>query len=141
MQAYSQDLRERVLRALDRGDRPTEIARRFEVSRIWVYQVRGRVQATGERGSLRIGGYRRSRLAGSELALRSWIAAEPDLTLAELQLRLAEQGVPTKIGALWHQLNKWNLTFKKNSARQRAREGGRAGGAKGMDGSAAGHGR
>jgi hypothetical protein len=25
MQAYSQDLRERVLRALDRGDRPTEI--------------------------------------------------------------------------------------------------------------------
>jgi transposase len=47
MQAYSQDLRERVLRALDRGDRPTEIARRFEVSRIWVYQVRGREQETG----------------------------------------------------------------------------------------------
>src|SRR5271157_4859557 len=42
VQAYSQDLRERVLRALDRGDRPTEIARRFEVSRIGVYQVRGR---------------------------------------------------------------------------------------------------
>ncbi len=61
MQAYSQDLRERVLRSLDRGDRPTEIARRFEVSRIWVYQVRDRVQATGERGSLRIGGYRQSR--------------------------------------------------------------------------------
>src|SRR5229473_2175891 len=74
MQAYSQDLRERVLRALDRGDRPTEIARRFEVSRIWVYQVRDRVQATGERGSLRIGGYRQSRLAESEPVLRSWIA-------------------------------------------------------------------
>ena len=29
MQAYSQDLRERVLRALARGDSPTEIARRF----------------------------------------------------------------------------------------------------------------
>ena len=39
MQAYSQDLRERVLRALARGDRPTEIARRFEVSRVWVYQT------------------------------------------------------------------------------------------------------
>ena len=34
MQSYSQDLRERVLRALDRGERPTEIARRFEVSRV-----------------------------------------------------------------------------------------------------------
>ena len=125
MQAYSQDLRERVLRALDRGDRPTEIARRVEVSR-------NRVQATGERNSLRIGGYRRSRLADSELVLRSWIAAEPDLTLTELQRRLAEQGVPIKIGALWHQLDKWNLTFKKNSARQRARTRGRASGAQGM---------
>ncbi len=120
MQAYSQDLRERVLRALERGDGPTEIARRFEVSRMWVYQVRSRVQKTGVRSSFRIGGYRRSRLAGSEPVLRAWIVAQPDLTLAELQQRLAQQGLSIKIGALWHQLNKWNLTFKKNSARQRA---------------------
>ena len=132
MPAYSQDLRDRVLRALDRGEGPTEIARRFEVSRVWVYQVRGRVQATGERSSLRIGGYRQSRLSGWESALRSWIAADPDLSLAELQLRLAEKGVAIKVGALWHQLNKWNLTFKKNSARQRARARGRAGGAHSM---------
>jgi len=124
MQPYSQDLRDRVLRALDRGDRPTEIARRFEVSRIWVYQVRGRVQATGERGSLRIGGYRRSKLAQSEQQLRGWIAEAPDLTLAELQQRLAGQGVAVKIGALWHQLNKWNLTFKKTlHASEQEREG------------------
>jgi transposase len=124
MQADSQDLRERVLRALDRGDRPTEIARRFEVSRIGVY---------GVRTSLPIGGHRRSRLADREPVLRAWIAAEPDLTLAELQERLAQQGVSIKIGALWHQLNQWNLTFKKNSARQRARARGRAGGATRME--------
>jgi len=47
MRAYSQDLRERVLRALDRGDRPTKIAQRFEVSCNWVYQVRERVKQTG----------------------------------------------------------------------------------------------
>src|SRR5216683_6915146 len=88
MQAYSQDLRERVLRALDRGDRPTEIARRFEVSRVWVYQVRDREQETGVRSSFQIGGHRRSRLAEREQMLRAWIAAEPDLTLAELQQRL-----------------------------------------------------
>ena len=132
MQAYSQDLRERVLRALDRGEGPTEIARRFEVSRIWVYQVRKRMQTTGERSSLRIGGYRQSRLAEFEPLLRGWIVAEPDLTLAELQLRLTEQGVSIKIGALWHQLNKWKLTFKKNSARQRARTRGHTGSASGM---------
>src|ERR1035438_4009902 len=126
MQAYSQDLRERVLRALDRGDRPAEIARRFEVGRVWVYQVRDRLQTTGERSSFQIGGHRRSRLADLEPTLRGWIKAAPDLTLVEMQDRLAKQGVPTKIGALWHQLNRWKLTLKKNPARQRARARGRA---------------
>jgi transposase len=133
MQSYSQDLRDRVLGALARGDRPSAIARRFEVSRFYVYQVRDREQATGVRSSLQIGGHRRSRLQEAEPALRCWIAAAPGLTLSELQERLASQGIAIKIGALWHQLNKWNLTFKKNAARQRARARGRAGGAARME--------
>jgi transposase len=120
LQAYSQDLRERVLRALDRGDRPTEIALRFEVSRVWVYQVRARVEQTGERRGLKSAGQRPSLLAEKEAALRVWIAAEPDLTLADLQHRLKLQGVSIKVGALWYQLNKWGLTLKKNAARRRA---------------------
>src|SRR5271170_3072261 len=107
MRAYSQDLRERVLRALDRGERPTEIARRFEVGRLWVYRVRDRRQKTGGRGSFQIGGHRRSRLADLEPLLRGWIKAAPDLTLVEMQDRLAKQGVLIKVGALWHQLNGW----------------------------------
>ena len=122
MRAYSQDLRDRVLRALERGDRPTEIARRFEVSRVWVYQVRDRWQRDGRRSSLRVGGHRRSRVAGMESELRAWIEAEVDLTLAEICARLARQaGIQIKASALWHQLDKWNLTLKKNPARQRAR--------------------
>jgi len=132
MQSYSQDLRERVLWALGRGERPTAIARRLEVSRVWVYQVRDREQKTGKRTSFQIGGHRRSRVAELESVLRAWIEAEPDLALSELTERLAEQGVLIKPGALWHQLNKWNLTFKKNPARQRARARGRAADAKRM---------
>jgi transposase len=127
MQSYSQDLRERVLGALERGERPSAIAERYEVSRFYVYQVRDREQETGVRTSFQIGGHRRSRLEQAKPALRAWIAAEPGLTLAELQQRLAAQGIAIKVGALWHQLNKWNLTFKKNPARQRARARGRAG--------------
>jgi transposase len=141
MQSYSQDLRDRVLGALARGEGPSAIARRFEVSRFYVYQVRDREQETGVRSSFQIGGHRRSRLQAAESALRGWIAAEPGLTLAELQERLASKGISTRIGALWHQLNKWNLTFKKNPARQRARTRGRASSATGMGGSAAGDGR
>ena len=133
MQSYSQDLRDRVLWALQRGERPSAIARRLEVSRVWVYQVRDREQKTGSRKSFQIGGHRRSRVADMEPVLRAWIEAEPDLALTEISDRLAKQGVSIKIGALWHQLNKWNLTFKKNAARQRARARGRAEGAQGMD--------
>jgi transposase len=141
MQAYSQDLRERVLRALDRGDRPAQIARRVEVSRVWVYQVRDRQQETGVHSSFPIGGHRRSRLAEREQVVRDWITAEPDLTLAELQRLLRKQGVATKIATLWDQLNKWKLTIKKTLARRRARARRRAGGAARLDSGAAHDGR
>ena len=137
VQSYSQDLRDRVLWALDRGERPTAIARRLEVSRVWVYQVRGREQKTGQRTSFQIGGHRRSRIAEMEPVLRAWIEQAPGLSLAELKERLAAQGIAIKIGALWHQLNKWNLTFKKNPARQRARTRGRAAGTESLAASAA----
>jgi transposase len=133
MQSYSQDLRDRVLRALARGDGPSAVARRFEVSRFYVYQVRDREHETGVRSSFQIGGHRRSRLEQAEPVLRHWIAAEPGLTLEELRERLTLHGIATKIGALWHQLNKWNLTFKKDAARQRARVRGRSGGTARMD--------
>lgn len=128
MHAYSRDLRDRVLGALERGERPVDIARRYEVSRVWVYQVRDRFAKTGERCSLPMGGHRRSRLADHEATLRGWIDEQPDLTLAQLCERLkAEHAIEIKIPALWHQLNKWNLSYKKNAARQRARTRGRAG--------------
>jgi transposase len=133
MESYSQDLRDRVLRGLDRGERPTAIARRLEVSRVWIYQVRNRERKTGRRSSFQIGGHRRSRVANMEPLLRAWIEKEPGLSLAELCDRLLEQGVSIKVGALWHQLNKWNLTFKKNSARQRARTRGRTAGTSRVD--------
>jgi transposase len=120
MQAYSQDLRDRVLGALQRGERPTDIARRYEVSRLWVYQVRNRWETTGQRYSLPVGGHRRSRIAHREADIRRWIEATPDITLAELSERLAAEGIQIKVPALWHQLDKWGLSFKKNPARQRA---------------------
>lgn len=129
MAAYSQDLRDRVLRAVERGDRPTDIARRFEVSRKWVYEVAQRYKQTGERSGLQVGGYRRSRVADLEPTLRGWLKVEPDLTLAEMCARISESGIEIKVPALWHQLNKWGLSFKKNATRQRARASRRATGA------------
>ena len=134
MRPYSQDLRERVLNALERGEGPIAIARRFEVSRVWVYLVRKRLERDNKRVSLPIGGYRKSIVASLQGEIRSWIEAKPDATLAEICERLvAEHGVRLKAPALWHQLDKWGLSFKKNPARQRARAARRAAGTVRMD--------
>ena len=130
MRAYSQDLRDRVLNALERGERPTDIAVLFEVSRGWVHEIRRQLRLEGRRTSLQIGGHRKSLVAPLEGLIRGWIAERPDLTLAEMCERLAkESGIAIRIPALWHQLDKWGLSYKKNSARQRARTARRAGGA------------
>lgn len=121
MRSYSQDLRERVLRGLERGDRPTDIAARFEVSREWVYDVKNRFEKGGGRHALPVGGRRVSRVADKESLIRGWIDEKKDLTLVELCERLAEQGVTLTPSALWYQLDKWGLSFKKNPARQRAK--------------------
>src|ERR1700739_2342186 len=126
MQTYSQDLRDRVLRALERGEGPTEIARRFEVSRQWVYLVDARFQSDGARSGLQRGGYRKSRVADMEPTIRQWLKRGPGLTLAQLCERLEQHDIVIKAPALWHQMNKWGLSLKKNPARQRARKTGRA---------------
>ena len=41
-----------VLGALARGERPSAIAKRYEVSRVWVYQVKARLLEAGEVVSL-----------------------------------------------------------------------------------------
>jgi transposase len=130
MSAYSQDLRDRVLEALERGDRPSAIALRFVVSRSWVYRVRERLFKDGKRCALQLGGYRRSRIEPFQQQVCSWIEEQADLTLSQMCARLAGLGVQIKAAALWHQLDKWGLSFKKNAARQRARTRGRAPGAR-----------
>lgn len=133
MGAYSQDLRDRVLNGLERGEGASSIARRLEVSLRWVYHVKARYEKNGDRTAQKLGGYRRSRVAGMESRLREWIREDVDMTLAELSERLAAQGVTIKTTALWHQLDKWNLTLKKNPARQRARARGRENRARRME--------
>lgn len=128
---YSEDLRERVLRALERGERPVEIARRFEVSRAWVYQIKERFDKYGERSARQVGGYRISKADAAKDDIFAWIAQEPDLTLEDLVTRLHERrAISMRVHALWHRLNKWGLTFKKNASRKRTKASGRARGAR-----------
>lgn len=120
MKAYSQDLRDHVARGIERGESPSEIARRLEVSRVWIYRVRDAL-TQGRTQPKQMGGWRRSRLATHEPAIREWIGLRPDLTLREIADRLhLECTVSIGLTALWQQLDKWGITYKKNPTRKRA---------------------
>jgi transposase len=128
MAASSQDVRDRVVNGLTRGEGATSIARRLEVSPRWVYHVQERYERSGARPSLKLGGYRRSRVADMEPQLRAWSITDAALPRVELRERLAAHGVVIQPPALWHQLDQGDLTLKKNAARQRASTRRRAGG-------------
>jgi len=122
MRPLSQDLRQRIIAARERGEGTGEVCRHFGVSRKSVERFWKQHCLTGECQPKQIGGYRRSRLEKHDRTLRRWIGAQADLTLNALQKRcLEELNVSIGITALWHRLEQLGLSYKKNDARRRAR--------------------
>ena len=122
MRTYSTDLRERIVAARESGQSAAEIARLFKVSKRSVERYCKLQATTGHVQPKQRGGYRRSRLEKHDETLRRWIKEQSDLTLAELQQRLARQ-LKVRLGltALWHRLAHLGLSYKKNAARRGAR--------------------
>jgi transposase len=122
-QAYSQDLRERVLAAVDGGLRVREAAPLFRVSISYIYKALERRAATGATApSARGGARRRVVLSGHEAALLAHLRAKPDATLGELRRWLFEtRGVGISVGALWKGLDRLGWTLKKSRSTRRNR--------------------
>src|SRR5919106_6667762 len=87
----SLDLRERIVRAVERGSSIREAARRFAVSPSAAIKLMQRVRMTGSAAPARFGGHRRRLLGSHEGDLRRLVAARPDITLAEVQAELHER--------------------------------------------------
>ena len=112
---YSQDLRTRVIAAVDAGTGAYTAAPFFQVSVSYIYKVLIRRRTTGEITARPSGGGPKPKLAAHDDALRARIAAEPDITLAELQAwLLTERQVKVSIGCLWNRLQFLELPLKKN---------------------------
>lgn len=115
-------LRERIVRAREKGRSADEVARLFEVSKRSVERYWTQHQSTGSLQPKQRGGYRRSRLEGHDGRLEDWIEADNSITLEEIRERLRQElGIAVGTTALWHRLKRLNLSFKKNAARRRAR--------------------
>jgi transposase len=121
---YSQDLRDRVLAAMDEDGEAYELAPLFRVSVSYIYKVLGRRRATGETTARRSGGGPKPKLLAHDAALRERIAAVPDSTLVELQAwLLAERGVKVSIGCLSNRLRRLGLPRKKSRRARPSRTG------------------
>jgi len=121
---YSQDLRERVIAAVDTGTCAYVAAPLFRVSVSYIYKALIRRRITGEVTARRSGGGPKPKLALHDDALRERIAAEPDITLAELQAwLLAERKVKVSVGCLWNRLNFLKLSLKKSRSELPSRIG------------------
>jgi transposase len=87
---YSEDLRLRVVNAVENGKTTREVARLFQVSSSFVSNVHQCWQQAGHVHPKQIGGYRRAILEPYEQALKAQLSDHPSMTLKELQAWLVK---------------------------------------------------
>jgi transposase len=113
---YSQDLRDRVLAADDRGMKTKPIATLFCVSPAWVRRVKQRRRETGETTPRKMGSPGVRKIDRDRLT--ELVRSDPDATLAELRDRLGIECSCWGIGKVLKQLG---YTFKKRRSMPRSR--------------------
>ena len=120
MKPYSQDLRERVIAALEAGDdTQADVAEQFGVSLSFVEKLWSRRVNTGSCAALQRGGGRRRALKEDEQTIRQLVADEADLNLSELCERVAAAGGATvTVKTMCLELQRLDLPRKKSLSMQ-----------------------
>jgi transposase len=119
---YSQDLRDRVIDAVERGEMSRRAAaRHYLVSESVAIKWLERLERHGSREPVGHGGHRRSKLMPHRNFLEAARSEKSDITLQALCDRLsAERGVKADTSMMCRFFRKIGVTFKKDSRRARA---------------------
>lgn len=119
MEAYSMDLRKRVLTSCDAGHRTKEVAALFEVSPAWVRRLKQRRRERGTIAPLPFHVGPTPKLTPEHRQrLSALVAEQPDATLKELRDRL---GVRVDVATICRALQQLQLSFKKSPCTRRSR--------------------
>ena len=111
---YSQDLRDRVLAAVDGGLKPGAVAELFHVDVSYIYKILIRRRTSGMTTALPWAGGPQPKLKGHHEVLRQHVSENCDATLAEIRtFLLAEHGIEVSVGCLWNALKQLKLPLKK----------------------------
>ena len=95
---YADDLRLVVVRLIEEGHTRPEVAELCGIRLSSVGRYIRRYRAAGSVSPDKFGGYKDYALATYAERINRWIAKQPDLTLLELQTRLAKTGVKVARG-------------------------------------------
>ena len=117
---YSLDLRERVVTQVAGGMTHEEVAELNGIVSSTVSKWCSRERQTGSPAAKPMGGKRPRKLIDERDWLLARLAEKPDLTLHALLGELATRDVTVCCDTLWRFLRHEKISFKKNSARQRA---------------------
>ena len=109
---YADDLRLVVVRLIAEGHTRPEVAELCGISLSSVGRYIRRYRATGSVSPEKFGGYKDYALAKYADRIKRWIAKQPDLTLLELQARLADTGVMVAASSVFRFLRHLGLTYK-----------------------------
>lgn len=115
---YSDDLRSRVIAAIEEGATREEAAEQHGVSLSSVGRFLRRKRETGQVSAAKFGGYKPYALAAHEEFVRRAVAEQPDITLMELKVLLAKRKIRVGQTSIFRFLRHLALTFKKKSARR-----------------------
>jgi putative transposase len=129
---YSEDLRRSVVHAIESGHTYEETAELCGVSVSSISRFLTRWRSTGSVNPEKFGGYKGYALEGHKYRIARWLGMRPDITLSELQARLAKEKVAVSQTAIFRFLRHLGFTFKKKPARGRTRPAGRSRGAQGV---------
>ena len=122
MKPYSQDLRDRIIQALEAGtETQRAIAERFCVSGSFVEKLWQRWRQSGSRAAKPHAGGRQGALQDHLELLRTEVAKQPDATLAELRDRIvAAQGPRVSPATVCRPLQRLRLPLKKSRSTPRS---------------------
>ena len=115
---YSDDLRERVIAAIEAGHTREEVAELFNMALSTVGGFIKRKRETGSVSPDKFGGYKTFSLEPHTDLVKELVAEQPDSTLAELQARLEKRKVKVSQSGIFRFLRHLKLTFKKRVCTQ-----------------------
>ena len=110
---YSEDLRERVVRVVESGTSRNAAAKQFDVSISFVVKLMQRWKQRGTIKADKYGGWKKSNLAPHGDRIRALVMENCDITIDELCVLLAAEGIEAKRSTLGDFLLAQGLSRKK----------------------------